>query len=160
MGLLPRPLLSAALFVGWLVLGNSAAPADILAGALVALLLPRLLARFLPPPLAVHNPAVVVVLALRVLADIVVANLEVARRILGPESSIRPRFVWIPLEIENTFGVAALAGIISLTPGTLSVDLSTDRRHLLVHGLHVDDEAALVARIKARYEAPLKRIFR
>jgi multicomponent K+:H+ antiporter subunit E len=46
-----------------------------------------------------------------------------------------------------------------MTPGTLSAELSADRRHLLVHAFNVDDEAGLVAQIKARYEAPLKEIF-
>ena len=49
----------------------------------------------------------------------------------------------------------ALAGIITMTPGTLSAELSEDRRHLLVHAFNVDDEPALIAQIKARYEAPL-----
>jgi multicomponent K+:H+ antiporter subunit E len=46
-----------------------------------------------------------------------------------------------------------------MTPGTLSAELSPDGRHLLVHAFNVDDEAALVAQIKARYEAPLQEIF-
>jgi multicomponent K+:H+ antiporter subunit E len=83
--------------------------------------------------------------------------MDVAKRVLGPESAIRPAFVWVPLDIQDPHGIVALAGIITLTPGTLSSDLSEDRRHLLVHALHCEDEAALVADIKARYEAPLRR---
>jgi multicomponent K+:H+ antiporter subunit E len=52
-----------------------------------------------------------------------------------------------------------LASIISLTPGTVSADLSDDRKTLLVHGLDVDDEAVLVEQIKRRYEAPLLEVF-
>ena len=52
-----------------------------------------------------------------------------------------------------------LAGIVTMTPGTVSADLSDDRRTLLVHGLAIDDEAALIRSIKTRYEAPLKEIF-
>ena len=46
-----------------------------------------------------------------------------------------------------------------MTPGTLTCAVTADRSHLLVHALHVTDAAALVADIKARYEAPLKEIF-
>jgi multicomponent K+:H+ antiporter subunit E len=56
----------------------------------------------------------------------------------------------------------ALAGIITLTPGTLSSDLSPDRKHLLVHVLHCPNDAAqaaLIADIQARYETPLMEIF-
>jgi multicomponent K+:H+ antiporter subunit E len=52
-----------------------------------------------------------------------------------------------------------LASVISLTPGTVSADLSDDRKTLLVHGLNVVDEAAAVAEIKQRYEAPLLEVF-
>jgi multicomponent K+:H+ antiporter subunit E len=46
-----------------------------------------------------------------------------------------------------------------MTPGTLTCDVAADRSHLLVHALHLTDAAALVADIKARYEAPLLEIF-
>jgi len=94
-----------------------------------------------------------------VLLDIVLANFEVARRILGPEAALRPRFVWLPLDIRDPYGIAALAGIITLTPGTVSSDLSADRQYLLVHAFNCDDPAALVASIKQRYERPLMEIF-
>ena len=52
-----------------------------------------------------------------------------------------------------------LAGTITMTPGTLSAELSADGRSLLVHGLDVPDPGALVAEIKSRYEARLLEIF-
>ena len=85
-------------------------------------------------------------------------NLQVARRILASESALRPRFVWVPLDIASDHGITALAAMITMTPGTLSAEISADRRALLVHALDVDDEAALVAEIKQRYEQPLMQI--
>jgi multicomponent K+:H+ antiporter subunit E len=67
--------------------------------------------------------------------------------------------VWVPLDIRDPNGILALAGIITMTPGTLTADLTEDRRFLLVHAFDVDDEAALIAQIKARYEEPLREIF-
>jgi multicomponent K+:H+ antiporter subunit E len=52
-----------------------------------------------------------------------------------------------------------LASTISLTPGTVSIEITTDQQTLYVHALHVRDEAKLVDRIKHRYEKPLKEIF-
>ncbi|MNN12634.1 Na(+)/H(+) antiporter subunit E [compost metagenome] len=93
------------------------------------------------------------------LYDIVVANLQVARLVVGPTQTLRPAFVEIPLELTDDLPITILASVITLTPGTVSADLSADRRTLLVHGLDVPDPAGLVADIKARYEAPLKEIF-
>lgn len=156
---LPQPLLSAALLVVWLLLNNTLAPAHLLLGALLAWLVPLLAAPFRPAPVRLRRPLLAARLLARVLGDIVLANLEVARRILGPEDVLTPRFVWVPLDIEHPWGIATLAGIITLTPGTVSSDLSADRRYLLVHALNEGDPAALVADIKARYERPLMEIF-
>ena len=51
----------------------------------------------------------------------------------------------MPLELTDPHAIAALGGIITMTPGTLTCDVAPDRSHLLVHALHVTDEAALVA---------------
>ncbi len=156
---LPAPLISALLFVAWLMLNQSASAGNLLLGALFALMLPWFTERLRPERPRLKAWCTIVRLGLVVLRDIVVSNIDVARRVLGPEAAIRSRFVWVPLTIRDPHGIVALAGIITMTPGTLSSDLSDDRRHLLVHALHCEDEAALVADIKARYEAPLVEIF-
>ena len=157
--LLPAPLLSATLLVVWLLLANTLDPAHIVLGALLAIVVPRFTEELRPERPRIRRPLVIARLALTVLWDIVLSNIEVARRILGPESAIRPRFVWIPLALTDPHAVLSLAGIITMTPGTLSAELSPDGSHLLVHAFNVEDEAALIAQIKARYEAPLKEIF-
>ena len=157
--LLCSPLLSLALLVVWLLLNNTLAPGQVLLGALLALGLPLLTDRLCPERVRIRRPLRAVRLLLVVLVDIVLANIEVARRILGPEAALRPRFVWLPLDIRDPSGIAALAGIITLTPGTVSSDLTADRRYLLVHAFNCDDPAALVASIKQRYERPLMEIF-
>ena len=87
------------------------------------------------------------------------ANITVARQVLGPEHRLRPGVVWIPLEIRNIHGIAALTSFITLTPGTVSSELSDDRRYLLVHLLDMDDADSVVRDIKQRYERPLMEIF-
>ncbi len=156
---LPTPLLSATLFATWLLLNNTLDPAHVALAAVLAVAVPRITGRLLPDLPQVRRPLTIAKLALVVLWDIVVSNVEVARRILGPEAAIRPRFVWVPLALTDPHAIVSLAGIITMTPGTLSAELSPDGRHLLVHAFNVDDEAALVAQIKARYEAPLQEIF-
>ena len=81
-------------------------------------------------------------------------ELEKALYELRYELDNRPDWVGVPLA-----GIAALAGIITMTPGTLSAELAPDGRHLLVHCFHLDDADATVAQIKQRYESPLREIF-
>lgn len=160
--LLPAPLISALLFVAWLMLSQSASAGNLLLAALFALVIPWFSERFRPERPRLKAWGTVVRLGLVVLRDIVMSNIDVARRVLGPDAAIRSRFVWVPLAIRDPHGIVALAGIITMTPGTLSAELTEDRRFLLVHALHCPDaaaESALVADIQARYEAPLREIF-
>jgi len=155
----PAPLLSATLFAVWLLLNNTLDPAQLVLGAALAIVVPWFTETLRPERPRIRKPLLIVRLGLVVLWDIVLSNIEVARRILGPEEAIKPAFVWMPLELTDPHAIVSLAGIITMTPGTLSAELSPDRRHLLVHAFNVDDEAALIAQMKARYEAPLKEIF-
>lgn len=157
--LLPSPWLSAVLFLTWPLLNQSWSLAQLTLGAVLALLIPWLTQALRPGLPRLRRPATIARLGLVVLWDIVVSNIEVARRILGPEARIQPRFVWLPLTLTDPHGSVTLASIITMTPGTLSSELTEDRRHLLIHAFNVHDETALIADIKARYETPLIDIF-
>lgn len=94
-----------------------------------------------------------------VLWDILVANLNVARLILSHPGKLRPAFVDVPLGLKGEVAISLLANTISLTPGTVSVEISPDRHCLRVHALDAPDPDGLVQEIKVRYEAPLKKVF-
>ncbi|MDQ3288223.1 MAG: Na+/H+ antiporter subunit E [Pseudomonadota bacterium] len=156
---LPSPPLSAAVFLLWLLLVAEVSPGQVVIGALLALALPWLAGMLQPQRAHFGRAAMILVLSRRVLWDIVLSNIEVARRIIGPERVLTPTFVWLPLDLTNIHGITALASIITLTPGTVSAELSQDQRHLLVHCFNLKDAQALLAGIKTRYEAPLMEIF-
>ena len=156
---LPQPLLSLALVGLWLLLTNSVASGQIVLGSLIALVLPPFTSRFWPSQLCLRHPFKLMRYLGVLLWDITLANLIVARLILGPSSRLRPGFVRLPVDLDNEFALVVLTHTTSLTPGTVSVDLSPDRRTLLIHVLDLDDEARLVAHIRQRYETPLKEIF-
>lgn len=156
---LPHPLASAALLIVWLILNSTVAFGHVLLGALLGWGVPLITNRLWARQLSMRRPMVALRLLATVLVDIVVANLIVARLIFGPVSALRPAFVSIPLRVQEPYAIWTLASIITLTPGTVSSVLSEDRRSLLVHVLDLEDETALIAEIKERYEAPLKEIF-
>lgn len=155
----PHPIVSAALLLLWLVLNSTIAFGHVLLGMLLGWSIPWVTKALWAKQLRLHQPVVALRLLGVVLYDIVIANLTVARLIIGPVAALRPAFVRVPLDVSEPFAIWTLASIITLTPGTVSAELSADRRTLLVHALDLDDAAALVAEIKQRYEAPLKEIF-
>lgn len=157
--LLPYPLRSIALLCIWLLLNQSLHPAHWALGTVFAVALPLAFAKLWPRITRVRNAGLALRLLGRLLADIVISNIDVARRILGPEAALQSRFIWMPLAIENPQGVAVLAAMITMTPGTLAVDVTPDRRWLLIHGLDITDEGAVLRAIRDRYESPLRGIF-
>jgi multicomponent K+:H+ antiporter subunit E len=156
---LPHPIVSFFVALVWLGLHSSLAPLDLAGAALLAVLVPLALDRLLRDPVHVARPWIAVRLALVVLRDVVVANFAVARRVLGPMARLRPGFVEVPLDTSHPDAIALLAAIITIAPGSVSIDVDESHTRLLVHVLDLDDGPALVATIKRRYEAPLKEIF-
>jgi len=157
--LLPQPLFSLFLLLVWLLLVNTVAPGHLVLGTLLAVTLPLLTQRFWPDRPRIHSPWKLLRYIAMLLWDIGLANLTVARLILGPTRKLRPAFIHLPVDLENEFAISVLASTISLTPGTVSSDLSPDRKTLLIHALDAESEAAVIAHIKQRYEQPLREIF-
>ena len=157
--LLPHPIGSAALLLFWLWLNNTVDPGHVVLGGLLGWSLPLVTRRFWPEQERVARAWRLLPFAGVVLSDIVTANLRVARAVLSPVDRLRPGFVRVPLDLRSDVGIAVLANTISLTPGTLSADLTDDRRALLVHYLDERDPEALVADIKRRYERRLQEVF-
>ena len=84
----------------------------------------------------------------------VASNIEVAKRFLGPENAIHPGSAWVLLAITDLHCIVVLAGVITVTPGSVPAKLSPDRRHLLIHSFSIDEAGALIATIKSPCEAP------
>ncbi|MFC4655295.1 MULTISPECIES: Na+/H+ antiporter subunit E [Rheinheimera] len=158
----PTPVRSLMLFVLWLLLNNSVALVHLVVGLLLAWGIPLLSRRFRLVQPALKRPGLALHYALQLLWDIVLANLQVLRLVLGPNKNLRPGFVVFPLELENDLAVTILAGTVSLTPGTVSADViqrDSGERILLLHVLDASAETELIDLIKQRYEKPLKEMF-
>lgn len=157
--LFPSPVLSITVVAFWMVMSFTFDLGQLLLGMLLGLVVPLFAARLDREFARIGTLLPVPRLACTILWDILICNLRVAAQVLGPENKLKPGFIWLPLDIGNIHGIAALTSFITLTPGTVSAALSEDRRHLLVHVLHLEDADALIAEIKSRYEAPLMEIF-
>jgi multicomponent K+:H+ antiporter subunit E len=157
--LLPMPLHSLLLLIVWLLLNNTVAPGHLVLGAFLALVIPLLTSGMQDPQPGFHKPLTIIRYVLMVLGDIVVANFEVARLVIGSAKKLNPAFVAVPLDIEYGLPITILASTVSLTPGTVSAEISEDKKWLYVHVLNLTDKDELIELIKHRYERPLLEIF-
>ena len=156
---LPSLPLSVTVFCFWLLMNDEISVGQVVMALVLALVIPPFAARLDREFARIGRLRSVPRMLGVLLWDIVQANVTVALQVLGPERKIRPGFIWVPLDIDNIHGIAALTSIITLTPGTVSSALSDDRRHLLVHVLNLKDADEVIRQIKTRYEAPLMEIF-
>lgn len=157
--LVPFPILSLMLAASSLAL-TGLSPAHLVLAVVLAVSIPRIAAPFLSPLPGIRSGGAAMRLVARVIWDIVVANIVVARLVLGPPARLQPRFLMVPLEVTHPHAITLLASIVSIVPGSVSVGFTPDGRTLLLHVLHVEDEERFIATIKARYERPLMEILR
>ncbi len=101
----------------------------------------------------------IISLALVFLWALIQSNVRVAFSVLAPFDKMSPAIVAIPLDIESDAEITLLANMITLTPGTLSIDVSNNRKVLYVHGMHVYDLEAFKREIKEGFERRVKEAF-
>ena len=158
--ILPAPLVSFGLFVVWLLLNRSLSPGHLLLALLLARGLPLLFKELRPQKVRVRHLGTVLRLCWTVVVDTTQSNIAVLRFLLLPRTRRHSAdFVKIPLELRDPNGLAVLAMIVCITPGTVWAELSRDRSMLMLHVLEVHDREAIVQHVQTRYERPLMEIF-
>jgi multicomponent K+:H+ antiporter subunit E len=158
--LIPHPLLTLILTIVWILLQNEISAGMIVFGFILGIIIPWGTSVWWPDTPKSFRVGKMAVYSLVVIWDIIVANIEVAWIVLTvPTSKLKPAWIVVPLELREPEAITMLAGTITLTPGTVSADLSSDGRSLLVHVLHTDDPDAVRDDILTRYEARLLEIF-
>ncbi|ANP35462.1 cation:proton antiporter [Phaeobacter gallaeciensis] len=158
--LLPHPVLTLLLTLTWVLIVNSFTLNSLVFGFLLGLLIPFLTQPFWPQQLRMKHPVKIAAYILIVIWDIVVANITVARIVVFKSNAKRqPNWVTVPLELRTPEAITVLAGTITMTPGTVTADVSAEGHALLVHCLDCDDPDAVRDEIKERYERRLMEIF-
>ena len=158
--LIPSPPLSLALFTVWLLLNQALDAGTLLLAALLAIAVPLITRSLRPATARMHRPGLALPLAGSDALDLGHSAFTVARLLLTQRTSaIESHFVQVPLELRDANGLAVLAMILCLTPGTAWGELSFDRSVLTIHVFDLRDEAAFIAQLKSRYERPLMEIF-
>ena len=92
--------------------------------------------------------------------ELVLANLRVAYDVLTPRHLMRPGVIAIPLEAKTDIEITILSNLITLTPGTLSLDVSADRRVLYIHAMYIGDIDDVRRKIKNGFERRVLEVLR
>ncbi|MEL6410386.1 MAG: Na+/H+ antiporter subunit E [Pseudomonadota bacterium] len=158
--LMPHPLLTLILAIVWVLLQNEITAGMVVFGIILGIIIPWMTSVWWPGTPKGFRMGKMVAYTFVVIWDIIVANIQVAWIVLAvPNAKLKPAWIVIPLKLKQPEAITLLAGTITLTPGTVSADLSDAGHSLLVHVLHTDDADAVRDEIKERYERRLLEIF-
>ncbi|WP_108815517.1 Na+/H+ antiporter subunit E [Loktanella sp. Alg231-35] len=158
--LIPHPLLTLILTIVWMLLQNELSAGMVVFGFILGVIIPWGTSVWWPDTPQGFRLGKMIRYSFIVIGDIIVANVQVAWIVLTvPTSKLKPSWIVVPLKLREPEAITLLAGTITLTPGTVSADLSDQGHSLLVHVLHTDNPDSVLADIKTRYEARLLEIF-
>jgi multicomponent Na+:H+ antiporter subunit E len=154
-------LLTIVLALLWGALTGSFSGPNLLLGALVGIAALVLLRGRASGQSALRRVVPVVMLAVVFLYELLLSAIRVALVVLAPNlrEQLRPAIVAVPLTVKSDVEITLLANLITLTPGTLSIDVSDDKGVLYVHVLMLDDRAKLIAGIADGFEKRIIAVF-
>ena len=93
------------------------------------------------------------------LKELVLSSLFVAYDILTPKDLMRPGIVAVPVDLKSETAIIALVNLISMTPGSLTVDMSPDKKKIYVHAMYLYDKEKFIHKIKTELEDRIRLIF-
>lgn len=145
----------------WAAISGTFSGLNLLLGAGIGAIAVLLLRRNLAPGRSLRRLRSVISLSLLFLYELGASAIRVAIVVLTPDikAVLRPAIIAFPLSVRSNAEITLLANLITLTPGTLSVDVSDDRSLLYVHTLTLSTREALIADIATGFEAKVREVF-
>ncbi|EKZ3689449.1 Na+/H+ antiporter subunit E [Listeria monocytogenes] len=143
----------------WMFLESSFSFATFIIGFIIGIFLLFFMRRFLGSRFYLFRLFALVKLVFRFLHDLIVSTVRVSRIVLKKDMNIRPGIFRYDTTLETDWEVTMLALLITLTPGTLSIDISDDYKAIYVHSLHVPNIEEEIATIRKSYEGAIMEVF-
>jgi multicomponent Na+:H+ antiporter subunit E len=140
------------LALAWVALTEQLSLASLVVGFGIGYAILWFAQRLLGPSRYFSKAPLAIALAAFFVWQLVLASLRVVHDVVTPTHYARPGVVAVPLDAETDVEITLLANLVSLTPGTVSLDVSEDRRTLYIHAMFIDDPDAVRRGVKQGFE--------
>lgn len=151
-------IINLLIAVTWMFLNNEWTGVSFTLGYILGLVLLFVLRRFLNARFYLINIYAIVRLFLIFLRELILSNIVVIKQILSPKLDIRPGIFALPTELKSDWEITTLACLITLTPGTLVIDISDDNKTLYIHAMDIPDAEETIAQIKNTFEKAIMEV--
>ncbi|MFT4412985.1 Na+/H+ antiporter subunit E [Fredinandcohnia humi] len=153
-------VLNVFIAIMWMFLANSYDFGSLFGGYLIGLLLIFGLRRYFPSRFYLLNVSAVIKLLGIFIRELILSNYAIFKVIIKPKLDISPGIFALPTELKKDWEIATLANLITLTPGTLVVDISDDKKLLYVHAMDLKDVDEAISSIKNTFEKAIMEVSR
>jgi multicomponent Na+:H+ antiporter subunit E len=144
----------------WMFLTISFNASTFIVGFLLGALMLWITKGFFPGRFYMNRVWAVIKLISLFLKELVMANIQVLFLIVQPKMPIKPAIFALPTVLEKDWEITLLSNLITLTPGTLVIDISPDSKTLYIHALHYDDADEAINSIKNTFEKAIQEVSR
>ncbi|MDM5315798.1 Na+/H+ antiporter subunit E [Fictibacillus sp. b24] len=153
-------ILNLLIGVIWMFLSESYSFASFLVGFVIGAALLFLLNRFIPDSYYFKHVKAIGFLIFLFIKELILSNIEVLKWIYKPRLDFQPGILALPIDVKKNWEITLLANLITLTPGTLSVDVSKDQRFIYIHALDLPDVNETIVSIKDSFEKAIREVTR
>jgi multicomponent Na+:H+ antiporter subunit E len=144
----------------WMLLNSTSDFSNFAIGYLVGLIFVFGLRRFFRQEFYMKKVWAIWKLIVLFLKELVLSNLAVIKHITQPKLNIRPGIFALPTELKSSFEITLLSCLITLTPGTLTLEVSPDQKTLYIHAMDIHDAELLAEQIKGTFEKAIMEVMR
>ncbi|MED1602559.1 Na+/H+ antiporter subunit E [Alkalihalophilus marmarensis] len=145
-------LLNLVIAIIWVNFQNSYTAVDFLIGYVVGIFTLFVLRRFLKFDFYMRRVWAIIKLIILFIKELILANLDVIKIVLSPKMNIQPGIIAVPTKLKSDWELSLLATLITLTPGTLSMDFSDDNKYIYVHSINVPNKEQMIRDIHDTFE--------
>lgn len=153
-------ILNLLIGVIWMFLSESYSFASFLVGFVIGAALLFLLNRFIPDSFYFKQVKSILYLIFLFIKELILANIEVLKWVYKPRLDFQPGIIALPIDVKKNWEITLLANLITLTPGTLSVDVSRDQRFIYIHAIDLPDVNKTIVGIKDSFEKAIREVTR
>lgn len=153
-------LLNILLAISWMLLVGELDAETFIEGAVIGYLILWISKSALGGTIYFSKIPKIIMFVFYFLKEIIIANLKVAFDIITPKNYMKPGIIAFPLDVKTDIEITLFTNLLSLTPGTLSLDVSSDKKTLYVHALYVQNSDIFKAELKNGLEKRLLEVLR
>lgn len=142
----------------WMFLQNDFSFTSFLLGYMIGIIILFVLRRFLIFKFYIHRVWAIFKLIIIFLIELTKANIDVVKIVFTPKLKNKPGIVAMETELTTEVEITLLAALISLTPGTISMDFSADNKTLYIHALDIQDKEQMIEEIRSSFERAIMEV--